>query len=98
MIILAIPVFFLGLLIALVLFKSKENKDKKEDFLFQVTPAKKCCGGIYKLGGSDTCTSKYCDDPANKDTIDRMCCGKGYIGRKLQAHQIPDGYDYTKSC
>ena len=63
------------------------NKDK---FLFEVTPAKRCCGGIWKMGDPNSKLYKYCSDPDNKMEIAQVCCGAGFSGRPVHWEYTPE--------
>ena len=49
-----------------------------ETFHFEVSPFKKCVGGMYNLDvGSEL--YKFCTDPSHKDHIDDLSCGHGMV-------------------
>jgi hypothetical protein len=53
-----------------------------EGFFFQVSPAKKCCGGPY-MYSSDPERQKLCSQ-ISPEELSRVCCGAGYVGRPMR--------------
>lgn len=59
------------------------KKNFTEPFFFEVTPAKKCCGGPY-MYSSDPKRQKLCSE-ISPEEISRVCCGSGYSGRPMRS-------------
>jgi hypothetical protein len=57
---------------------SKSN----EGFFFEVSPAKKCCGGPY-MYSSDPERQELCSK-ISPEELSRVCCGAGYVGRPMR--------------
>jgi hypothetical protein len=75
-----IAIFYTILLIITFIILKMYIPKTVDNFDFEVSPNKKCCGGPYMWGGIDSPTYKYCSDPINKESISCACCGGGYTG------------------
>ena len=64
----------------------------KDKFRFEVTPAKLCGGGMWKLGSKDSHLYKMCSkmDP---EYIAQYNCGAGFIGRPVKWSYTPESDD-----
>lgn len=64
-----------------------EIRDRtKDNFTFEVTPAKKCAGGPY-MYSSDKKLQEECSKITNEEMA-QVACGQGFHGR-------PDHFDFT---
>jgi hypothetical protein len=65
----------------IILEVNKNNVWSKDNFLFEVTPEKRCDGGSY-MYSSDPELQKLCGQFSNKD-LSNYECSHGYTGRPI---------------
>jgi hypothetical protein len=72
-------VLFASMLFAVLQITNKSS----EGFFFEVTPAKRCCGGPY-MYSSDPERQELCSK-ISPEELSRACCGNGYVGRPMRS-------------
>lgn len=74
--------FISSIVFASMLFTVLQISGNKENFFFEVTEAKKCCGGSYMYSSNKERQEMCSKIP--KEELSRVCCGKGYTGRPMR--------------
>ena len=82
----SIATSFLLTLFLIIIYIGLYSKPTIDSFTFEVTPEKKCCGGLYMLQNDPEAT-EYCKN-LPKEVLDYYCCGTGFNG-------APVHYEYT---